>query len=360
MQLASNQASSQRPGSAPSDEPAPAPQRALGTSALDALRTSYRRSVTRTPDIRMVPGTVTVDGRRVRYAVSDNRDAHGPEGPGTPPIWAINVHGYFAGGGMYWRESARLAQVTGWRVVNPSLPGFGGSDPLPWDQIGMPALADEVHQVAEHVGAGPAVILGHSMGGAVAVQYANDHPERTLGIIYRGGVATPAWRQRRGILPALLAPFMPDAAPYADMGLALVLDMPDLFIGRLLSTMRSVMPDVRRNIRTIGRTAPVGSMLLTVDMRHEVRHLRHLHIPVLAEWGCFDRLANTATAVEFSECANTPIQWVPGGHSWMLARPQGQADVLRQLASGRTFVRKVEDRWRHVVAPERALRAVTS
>jgi pimeloyl-ACP methyl ester carboxylesterase len=333
--------------------------RPLGSSALGAVRTSYRRNVNRTPEIRMVPGMMHVDGRRLRYAVSDNAHACGPEGPGSPPIWAVNIHGYFAGGGMYWRESARLAQVTGWRIINPSLPGFGGSDPLPWGQINMPTLAAQVEHILEHVGGGPAVILGHSMGGAVAVQYANDHPTRTLGIIYRGGVATPAWRQRRGIVPALLSPFLPDAAPFADMLAAVVIDLPDLFMGRMLSTMRSVLPDVRRNVRTIGRTMPVGSMLTTVDLRHEVRHLRALHIPMLAEWGCFDRVSNAATAVEFSECANTTIQWLPGGHSWMLARPQGQADVLTRLASGRAFTHKVEDRWRHLSGQDKSLRAVT-
>ena len=76
--------------------------------------------------------------------MSDNVDAHGPDGPGSPPIWAVNIHGYFAGGGMYWRESARLAEQLGWRVINPSLPGFGGSDPLDWQDVSMESLAEQV------------------------------------------------------------------------------------------------------------------------------------------------------------------------------------------------------------------------
>jgi pimeloyl-ACP methyl ester carboxylesterase len=296
--------------------------------------------------------------RRLRYAVSDNEHAHGPDGPGSPPIWAVNIHGYFAGGGMYWRESSRLAEVTGWRVINPSLPGFGGSDPFDWDEVSMEALAEQVDAVLNDVGAGPVVILGHSMGGAVAVRYAHDHPARTLGIIYRDGVATPAWKQRHGIVPALLAPFLPDAAAFADMLAAVLIDTPDLLIGRLLSTMRAVMPDVRRNIRTIGRTIPVGSMLMAVDLRPEVRGLAAQDIPILAEWGCFDRVATAATAAEFAACARTPVQWVPGGHSWMLARPQGQADVLSRLGTGKEFVGRIEDRWHHLSPRDRGLRAL--
>lgn len=328
-----------------------------GARALGAARRQYRHVVRHTPEIRMVPGTVQVDGRRLAFAVSDNEDAHGPDGPGTPPVWAVNVHGYFAGGAMYWRESARLAEQLGWRVVNPSLPGFGGSDPLGWDQVSLKALADQVQVVLHHVGAGPVVVLGHSMGGAVAVQYAHHHPRNTLGVVYRDGVATPAWKHRHGVVQTVVSSFAPDAAPFADMVAAVVLDTPDLFIGRMYSTVRSVLPDVRRNVRTMGRAMPVGSMLMTVDLRPEIRGLVAQDMPILAEWGCFDRVATAAAAAEFGDCARTAVQWVPGGHSWMLARPQGQADVLRYLPSGRRFVARVEDRWRHLAGGGRSLRA---
>ena len=40
--------------------------------------------------------------------------------------------------------------------------------------------------------------------------------------------------------------------------------------------------------------------------------------------------------------------WVPGGHSWMLARPQGQADILTHGARGREFMEHVDDRRRQL------------
>jgi pimeloyl-ACP methyl ester carboxylesterase len=354
MQLSADTA----PSTLPNGPAAPVGGRRSESGALGTVRHHYRRRVRKTPEIRMVPGVVRVGRRRLLFAVSDNEDAYGPAGPGSPPIWAVNIHGYFAGGGMYWRESARLAQGMGWRVINPSLPGFGGSDPLDWDAVNMATLAEQIEVIRRHVGGGPMVALGHSMGGAVAIQYAHDHPTQTLGIVYRDGVATPAWKERHGIVPTVVSPFLPDAAPFADMIAAVVLDTPDLFIGRLLSTMRSVLPDVRKNIRTMGRTLPVGSMLMTVDLRPEVRDLAARNVPILAEWGCFDRVATGATAVEFADCARTQIQWVPGGHSWMLARPQGQSDVLARLSSGRRFTRQVEDRWRRLVDLPRPLHAV--
>jgi pimeloyl-ACP methyl ester carboxylesterase len=298
--------------------------------------------------IVMVPGVLEVEDRRMRYAVSSNTQAHGPDGPGSEPIWAVNIHGYFAGGGMYWRESSHLAEILGWRVLNPNLPGFAGSDPLPWDRVSMEEIADHVSILLDHVGATRFVLLGHSMGGAVAVKLAEQHPERALGIIYRDGAATPAWKKRHSLFATALAPFAPDIAGVADLVLAVLLDIPDLFIGRrMASTVRGLWPDARRNIRAMGRTLPVGSLLMTVDMREIISKLADdLKIPILPVWGCFDRIANLSTANEFADSSRTDVVWVPGGHSWMLARPEGQGDLLRYLEAGRTFLRQIEARRR--------------
>jgi len=297
--------------------------------------------------VRMVPSRVMLDDRRLRFAVSDNVQATGPDGPGTEPVWAVNIHGYFAGGGMYWRESANLAHRLGWRVINPSLPGFAGSDPLAWEHVNIREITDQVVRLLDHLGVERALLLGHSMGGAVAVEFADAHPDRTLGIVYRDGAATPEWRERHGVLVSLMAPFVPDVAGVLDLLLAAVLDTPDLLIGRRLSsTLRGLWPDARRNIRALGRTLPVGSMLMAIDLRPEVERLVERGIPVLPVWGCFDRIVNLATAIEFGELTGRTVQWVPGGHSWMLPRPQGQADVLLYLERGRRFRAEMEARRR--------------
>lgn len=302
----------------------------------------------------MVPHRTVVHGRRMRFAVSDNAGAPGPDGPGSPPIWAVNIHGYFAGGGMYWRESSHLAATFGWRVLNPSLPGFAGSDPLPWEQVNIREITDQLMELLDQLEVERVLLLGHSMGGAVAVQFAAAHPERTLGVVYRDGAATPAWRDRTGPVARLLGPFLPDVASVTDLMLAAILDIPDLLIGRRLSsTMRGLWPDARRNIRSMNRTLPVGAMLMAIDMRAEVAQVVASGLPVLAEWGCFDRICNPATAAEFAALTGAPVQWVPGGHSWMLPRPQAQADILRFLPTGRDFLEAVLERARALGALDR-------
>jgi pimeloyl-ACP methyl ester carboxylesterase len=293
----------------------------------------------------MIPAKIILDGRRLRYAVSDNGDASGPEGPGSPPVWAVNLHGYFAGGGMYWRESLHLAETFGWRVINPNLPGFAGSDPLPWEQVSIRGLTEQIVRLLDHLEVEQVVLLGHSMGGAVAVQFADLHPERTLGIVYRDGAATPEWKHRHGMLVSLLSPVVPDIAGVADLMLAVMLDTPGFLIGRRLpSTLRGLWPDASRNLRTMGRSLPVGSMIMTIDLRDEVRHIVDEAVPILPVWGCFDRIVNAATAQEFSDLVHRDVVWVPGGHSWMLPRPQAQADILRYLGQGRAFLNEVQAR----------------
>ena len=94
--------------------------------------------------VRMVDGEAVISGRRWTYSVSDNLDAS---------TWMLNVHGYMAGGGIYWRESTRLAAKLGVRVVNPNLPGFAGSDPLAWEDLRLSSFATDLAELLDHLGA---------------------------------------------------------------------------------------------------------------------------------------------------------------------------------------------------------------
>ena len=258
-------------------------------------------------------------------------------------MWVVSLHGFFAGGGMYWEESRYLAEGLGLRVLAPSLPGFGGSDPLPWAKVNIYEIAGQVRLLMDHLGIENALLMGHSMGGAIAIAFAEMYPDHTLGIIYRDGAATPAWRKRSGLIVEALRPIAPDVANATDLVAALVADLPDMLIGRRRTeTIRALFPDFRRNVRSLGRTIPVGAMLFTIDMTGDVHDLVEKgDIPLLPIWGCFDRIANYATAEEFEEVSGSKVLWVPGGHSWMLARPSAQLDVLTRTFRGKAFLADV-------------------
>ncbi len=317
-------------------------------------------------DSRMVPGLMTIEGRRMRYAVSANsqqgkallaetleakRQRRSPNLNGIAPsdefvdddTWFINIHGYFAGGGMYWRESSKLVKSLGVKVLNPSLPGFGGSDALPWEELSMKGFARRVVAIMDRLRIKRAVLLGHSMGGAVAIQIASDFPNKVTGIIYRDGAGTPSWKDRDGIIVKVFAPIVPDLAAVLDLGSAALLDLPDILLGRMNSTLRALLPDLQRNVRSLGRTIPAAAMLFGSDLSGEVSKVGN-DIPILGMWGILDKITPPKTASEFSDIGQASIVWVPGGHSWMLARPATQSWVLRYHEKGCDFLERTKER----------------
>ena len=71
-----------------------------------------------------------------------------------------------------------------WRVVAPDWRGFGLSDRAPGDCYWYPDyLADLEFVLDDVVGGEPAWLVGHSMGGNVALMYAGARPERVRAVV---------------------------------------------------------------------------------------------------------------------------------------------------------------------------------
>ena len=92
------------------------------------------------------------------------------------------MHG-IGGGRSIWSDNgshttAALAQG-GYRAVAIDLPGYGDSVGTP----DMDSMVQAVMDVAGHIGAARTVLLGHSMGGMVALELAARHPQRVQGLI---------------------------------------------------------------------------------------------------------------------------------------------------------------------------------
>ena len=139
----------------------------------------------------VIEGTVpSADGVPIHYTVS---------GDGQPAL--LFIHGWSCDG-TYWDGQVAAFSPTH-RVIAIDLAGHGqsGRGRAEWT---VPAFGQDVRAVVEKLGLRRVVLIGHSMGGNVAVAAANAMPERVAAVI---GVDT-MHDVERVIAPEMLAPFI--------------------------------------------------------------------------------------------------------------------------------------------------------
>jgi pimeloyl-ACP methyl ester carboxylesterase len=131
-------------------------------------------------------------------------------GPASAPVLVL-VHGNVSSARFFAGTMAVLGQR--YHCVAPDLRGFGGSEPAPVAaQRGVRDFADDVHALLAETGllGRPVHLLGWSLGGGVALQYAIDHPGSVRSIVLEspmspygfGGTrdlsGTPCWPDYAG------------------------------------------------------------------------------------------------------------------------------------------------------------------
>ncbi|QWT19245.1 alpha/beta fold hydrolase [Bacillus sp. NP157] len=100
------------------------------------------------------------------------------EGGQGPTI--VLLHGFDANKET-WLEMAK-GLTDHFHVVIPDLPGWGESSRNDTADYGIPAQANRLEDFAKAAGLQHFLLVGHSMGGAIAGVYAGDHPERVAAL----------------------------------------------------------------------------------------------------------------------------------------------------------------------------------
>ena len=103
-----------------------------------------------------------LEGSWIRYAVSG----------GGPPV--LLVHGWLSSSRIWERLAGRLAQR--FTVYSLDLTGFGESD-KPLSGYGVRNGSRLLYAFCAHFGLTRAGVIGHDLGGAMAVKLAADHPD---------------------------------------------------------------------------------------------------------------------------------------------------------------------------------------
>jgi len=104
-------------------------------------------------------------------------------GHATPVLF---VHA-FAGSSVQWAPQLAHAGASR-RAAALDLHGHGRSEASPGACYDVASFAEDIGAAVDGLGMERVAIVGHSLGGAAAIAYAADHPERVAGLLL---VATP-------------------------------------------------------------------------------------------------------------------------------------------------------------------------
>lgn len=189
------------------------------------------------------------------------------ESTGTgPPV--LILHGLFGSGGN-WRGIARELAFTH-RVLTVDLRNHGAS---PWaDTMGYCEMADDVRRVIEREGLRQPAVMGHSMGGKVAMVLALLHPQRVGRIVVVDIAPVPYADQLSPFAEAMRSIDMLAAASRSEVQQRLTETVPDAGVVPFLMqnlVMRNAHLDWRINLA--GIAGSIGSL---TDFPPELRSLR--------------------------------------------------------------------------------------
>jgi pimeloyl-ACP methyl ester carboxylesterase len=260
------------------------------------------------------PSTVVVD---MRTWVQGRPAAYCVAGAGLP---VLLLHGWGLGQHTYRGVIEELASM-GCLVIAPAMPGFGGTRDLPSERFSIAGYAAWVDEFLEVVHLDePAVVVGHSFGGGVAIRLAHDFPKRVRSLLLVNSIGGSSWRKGRSLRSMAERPLW-------DWGLHFPSDVwPLRQATRVVPVMaEDFLPNLVRNPRAIVR---VANLARRADLRPQLEALRDSGLPITILWGTRDGIIPRESFEALCVASGVHGQEIDGSHSWILADPQRFGEVI--------------------------------
>lgn len=197
----------------------------------------------------------------------------------------------------------------------PDLPGFGESDLPPLDRAYPKVAADAILRLLDHRGIEKTHLLGNSMGGYVALEFALAHPDRVdrLVLMGPGGLAASTFGPQQSEGALRLQEFM-DNPTVAGMEawLETMVARKDLFDWDELVARRmaAATPESIARAKTI-----FASLWEFPDPVPMFARVQDIVAPTLLTWGRDDRMLPYEQAIfGFRRMVNAELHVFPCGH----------------------------------------------
>jgi pimeloyl-ACP methyl ester carboxylesterase len=234
----------------------------------------------------------------------------------------VFLHGWALSDRTYKGSLDRLARQ-GHTVLAPALPGFRGTDPLPEEQLSLPAYGVWVADFLAELGVeGPVALVGHSFGGAVAICCAHDHPRLVSKLVLVNSIGGSTWSDDGRPM---------SERPWGDWGVHLGVEM---FSRRGLT---KVLPVVASDALTHAALRPatlwrVGRLARRADLGVQLEEIKRRRLPVAILWGREDTVVPWACAESLIEALGDPeVVTVAGDHAWLISDPGRFVEVLTNV-----------------------------
>jgi pimeloyl-ACP methyl ester carboxylesterase len=233
----------------------------------------------------------------------------GSEEGQNPPV--ILIHG--AGGThLFWPSEVR--RLPGYRVYAIDLPGHGKSGGR--GQQSIQAYAEVILDWLGAIGVHRGVIVGHSMGVAIALSLALNYPERVVGLGLVGGGA------RLRVSPALLESAASPTTFHNAIEFVVAHSFSPTAPPRLAELAGQRMRETRASV--------LHSDFLACDAFDETERISQIRHPTLVVCGADDRMTPARYSQALADqIPNARLKLIPqAGHMVMLEKPQIVAETL--------------------------------
>jgi pimeloyl-ACP methyl ester carboxylesterase len=225
-----------------------------------------------------------------------------------------------------------------YHVIAPDLPGFGESEkPSPARYAyGIEAHAESVADLIAAFGVGRASVLGHGMGGAVALTLAAEHRELVQRVVVEDALAYPGPTSFMARLP--LFPVVGGFAFKQLYGRAIFRSLfrDEMYAPGGAPPLERVDWHYDAFNSPSARESAHAVMRATLDTRPVIARLPRIAVPTLVLWGREDRIYPVQTALRLArQIPGAKLEIMDAGHVPHEERPREFLALLTEFLEGR-------------------------